>query len=145
LLDTDFDLYLSGGSGWKNYAAFVAQVSNTPEWGAELMDLHFDPVVLRLIGLLKQALPDCPEEDVFWGYRFITGALIHTLARTGRIDHLSKGPCKSDDFAAVKQRMAAFMGQRIPGVLRRARQPSIRAKLSQTELLLPRRDIPQPS
>jgi hypothetical protein len=32
-----------------------------------------------------------------------------TLARTGRIDKLSGGLCKSDDFAAVKQRMAAFM------------------------------------
>jgi AcrR family transcriptional regulator len=110
-LDTDFDLYVSGGAGWKNYAAFVAQVSNTPELGAELMDLHFDPVVLRLIGLLKQALPGCPEEDVFWGYDFVTGALMHTLARTGRIDRLSKGLCKSDDFEAVKKRMAAFMAK----------------------------------
>jgi AcrR family transcriptional regulator len=107
-LDTDLDLYNQGGEGWKNYGAFGAQVSNTPE-GAELMDEHFDPVVLRLIGLLKKALPDCAEEDIFWGYHFVTGALMLTLARTGRIDRLSGGRCKSDDFAAVKERMASFM------------------------------------
>ena len=84
-------------------------MANTPEWGAELMDEHFDPVVLRLIELLKKALPDCAEEDIFWGYHFVTGALMLTLARTGRIDKLSGGLCKSEDFAAVKERMATFM------------------------------------
>ena len=82
-LDTDLDLYIEGGEGWKNYGALGAQVANTPEWGAELMDEHFDPVVLRLIELLKKALPDCAEEDIFWGYHFVTGALMLTLARTG--------------------------------------------------------------
>jgi hypothetical protein len=32
-----------------------------------------------------------------------------TLASTGRIDKLSDGLCKSEDFEAVKQRMATFM------------------------------------
>lgn len=108
-LDTDLDLYIEGGNAWKNYGALGAQVANTPEWGAEMMSKHFDPVVMRLIGLLKQALPDCPAEDIFWGYSFVTGALLFTLARTGRIDTLSDGLCHSDDFPAVKLRMARFM------------------------------------
>ncbi|HEX4695686.1 TetR/AcrR family transcriptional regulator [Sphingomonas sp.] len=108
-LDTDLDLYINGGEGWKNYARFGAQVANTPAWGAALMDEHFDPVVLRLIGLLKKAMPDCDEADIFWGYHFVTGALMLTLARTGRIDKLSGGLARSDDFVAVKERMARFM------------------------------------
>ena len=108
-LDTDLDLYINGGEGWKNYAQLGAQVANTPEWGAELMDRHFDPVVLKLLGLLRKALPDCSPADVFWGYHFVTGALMLTLARTGRIDKLSDGLCRSEDFAAVKERMATFM------------------------------------
>jgi len=108
-LDTDLDLYIQGGESWKNYGALGALVANTPEWGANLMDDHFDPVVLRLIDLLKKALPDCSEEDIFWGYHFVSGALLLTLARTGRIDKLSGGVCKSDDFSAVKARMASFM------------------------------------
>jgi AcrR family transcriptional regulator len=107
-LDTDLDLYREGGEGWMNYAAFGARISNTPE-GAELMDEYFDPVVLKLVGILKRALPDYSEEDVFWGYHFVTGALMNTLAHTGRIDRLSGGVCHSDDFLAVKKRMAKFM------------------------------------
>jgi len=107
-LDTDLDLYASGGEGWMNYAAFGARASNTPE-GAALMDVYFDKVVLKLVSLLKRALPDYSDEDIFWGYHFVTGALMNTLARTGRIDKLSGGLCHSDDFAAVKQRIARFM------------------------------------
>ncbi|MBI1200862.1 MAG: TetR family transcriptional regulator [Phenylobacterium sp.] len=107
-LDTDLDLYFEGGELWMNYAAFCARVSNTPE-GAELMDVHFDPVVLKLVAILRRALPDMAEADLFWGYHFVTGALMNTLARTGRIDRLSGGVCHSDDFPAVKARIARFM------------------------------------
>lgn len=123
-LDTDLDLYIEGGDGWKNYAALGAQVANTPAWGADLMDEHFDPVVLKLIGLLKQALPDCPEADIFWGYHFVTGALMLTLARTGRIDKLSGGVCNSDDFHAVKERMAAFMAAGFLSACERRKAPA---------------------
>lgn len=127
-LDTDLDLYITGGEGWKNYAALGAQVANTPEWGAEMMDQHFDPVVLRLIGLLRRALPDSAEEDIFWGYHFVTGALMLTLARTGRIDKLSGGLCKSDDFVAVKQRMVTFMSAGLLAICERAKPRGARAR-----------------
>lgn len=107
-LDTDLELYFEGGEAWMNYAAFCARVSNTPE-GAELMDVHFDAVVLKLVSILRRALPEYSLEDIFWGYQFVTGALMNTLARSGRIDRLSGGACRSDDFPAVKQRIARFM------------------------------------
>ena len=63
-LDTDLDLYIQGGEGWRNYAALASQVASTPGWGADMMDEHFDPVVLRLIGILRRALPDAaPTAD----------------------------------------------------------------------------------
>jgi AcrR family transcriptional regulator len=107
-LDTDFDLYMSGGKGWRNYGAFGSQLSNTPE-GAAMFDQYFDPVVLRLIGILRKALPDVPEADIFWGYHFVTGSFMHSLSRSGRLDRLSNGLCRSDDLPAIKARMADFM------------------------------------
>lgn len=108
-LDTDLDTYSTGGDGWRNFGVLGAQLNNTPAWGAEVMDRLYDPVVLRLTGLLKAAMPESSDEDIFWGYHFVTGALTLSLARTGRIDHLSGGLCRSDDFEAIKERMAAFM------------------------------------
>ena len=123
-LDTDLDLYVEGGEGWMNYAALGALMSNSAEGGAELMNKHFDPVVLRLIELLRKALPGCRDVDLFWGYHFVTGALMLTLARTGRIDRLSGGLCKSEDFAAVKQRMASFMAAGFLEICGRAATPA---------------------
>ncbi|NYF30639.1 TetR/AcrR family transcriptional regulator [Sphingopyxis sp. JAI108] len=108
-LDTDLELHGEGGLGWRHYGQLGAQMSNTAEWGAELMDTHFDEVVLRLIAIIRKAMPDCPDEDLFWGYHFVSAGLMLTLGRTGRIDKLSGGLCKSDDFDAVKERMARFM------------------------------------
>jgi hypothetical protein len=67
-LNTDLDRCSQGHTCWKIYRAFSAQIVNTPERGAEAMDEHFDPVVRRLIDLLKKAMPDCSEDDIFWGY-----------------------------------------------------------------------------
>jgi AcrR family transcriptional regulator len=127
-LDTDLDLYINGGEGWKNFAAFAAQVSNSTE-GAAMMDLHFDPVVLKLIGILKKALPGCSDVQIFWGYDFVTGALMHTLGRTGRIDRLSGGVCKSEDFAAVKEHLASFMAAGFIAMCSKSQKaPASRAK-----------------
>jgi hypothetical protein len=82
----------------------------------------------RLIDLLKRALPDSSKEDIFWSYHFVTGALMLTLARTGRIDKLSDGVCKSEDFVAVKERMSSFMAAGFLAVCRqRAKKSKTRA------------------
>lgn len=121
-LDTDLDLYIQGGEGWKNFAALGAQISNST-LGAELFDEHFDALVLRLISILKKALPECDDADIFWSYHFVSGGLMLTLARTGRIDRLSGGVCKSDDFDAVKDRMARFMAAGFMEICKGAKKP----------------------
>jgi AcrR family transcriptional regulator len=133
-LDTDLELYGDGGEGWRNYGKLSAQAANMP-YGAALFDEHFDRVVLKLIGLLKQALPDCPEEDIFWGYHFVSGGLMLTLARSGRLDRLSNGLCQSDDFDAAKDRMASFMAGGFVSVCERRmeeRKQSAKAPVKRT-------------
>jgi len=107
-LDTDLDLYLNGSEGLRNYAAMGSQIANTVE-GGEVFNEHFDRVVLRLIDLLKKAMPDAADEDIFWGYHFVNAGLMATVARTRRIDRLSGGLCRLDDYTAVQARMAPFM------------------------------------
>ena len=107
-LDTDLDLYLNGSEGFRNYAAMGAQIANTVE-GGEVFNDHFDRVVLRLIDLLKKAMPDAADEDIFWGYHFVNAGLMATMSRNRRIHKLSGGLCHLDDHAAVQARMAPFM------------------------------------
>src|SRR6204780_5254786 len=74
-----------GGPGWKSYLALVAQVNNAPEWAPVLMTQHFDPLVVKFIAVLRDALPNCSAREIYWGYQFLTGALTLTFAEPGRI------------------------------------------------------------
>ena len=98
-----------GGPGWKSYFALVAYVNNSPEFGPVMMTRHFDPLVDRFIAVLREALPDCPPSEIYWGYQFLTGALTLTFAETGRIDKLSGGLCRSSDLDSVQQRLVPYV------------------------------------
>jgi AcrR family transcriptional regulator len=104
-----FAFSVNGGPKWKDYFALIAQVNNNPDWGGETMARFFDPVIRHLIAALKRALPQARDEDLFWGYHFLSGALTLTFAQTGRIDRLSNGLCKSSDFEAASARMPRYI------------------------------------
>jgi hypothetical protein len=66
--------------------------------------------MLRAAGLSRNStLPGASEQELYWSYHFLSGALTLTLSQTGRIDRLSEGLCKSSDFTAIAQRMAPFI------------------------------------
>lgn len=121
--DAAFDVYIEGDEGWRNFGRIFSQVNNAPGYGAEKMDTYFDPLVLRLIGLLQKALPDAPPEDLFWSFQFTSGAYSLILSRTGRIDRLSGGLCASDDFEAVRDRFVTFMAGGFDALYRRETSP----------------------
>ena len=120
--DGAFDVYINEEDGWRNFGRIFAQVNNAPGYGAEKMDVYFDPLVLRLIDLLKKALPDADPEDLFWCFQFTSGAYTLILSRTGRIDRLSGGLCASDDFKAVRERFVTFMVGGLDAVYNRKRK-----------------------
>jgi AcrR family transcriptional regulator len=100
---------LQGDRGWKNYLRLVALVNNTPEWGGELMTRSFDPVIRRLVELLRKCIPAARDDDLFWSYQFLSGALTLSFSETGRIDRLSDGACRSTDVEALYRRMVPFI------------------------------------
>lgn len=115
------DRTANGGPGWKSYFALIGQITNTPEWGAAVMNKYFDPIVIRFLEALRPRIPDCTEEDLFWSYHFLSGVLVLTFAQTGRIDVLSKGLCKSSDIASVHERMPGFIAAGILFLQERSR------------------------
>ncbi|MCW5760114.1 MAG: TetR family transcriptional regulator [Phenylobacterium sp.] len=118
-IDPLVELSLTNDAGWKNYFRLVALVNNTPAWGGETMHRFFDPVVHQLIGTLKAACPDAEERDLYWGYQFLTGAMMLTLSETGRIDQLSDGLCRSTDLQAVRDRLYAWCAAGLFEIVRR--------------------------
>ena len=108
---------LTGGQGWKNYFALVAQVNTTPAWGGETMHRFFDPVVHQLVDTLKRAMPQAELADLYWCYQFLTGSMMLALSETGRIDQLSDGLCRSSDLEAVRKRLYAYCAAGLQAVI----------------------------
>src|SRR5262249_44767725 len=76
----------------------------------------FDPVVHKVISMLKRVRPKCREEDLYWFYHMMSGAISLSLAETGRIDTLSSGRCKSADLKTIFDRMASIFGAGLAGL-----------------------------
>lgn len=60
-----FETVFDNGEQWSHFAA-IAGATNASKFGdADLMDEHFDPIVLRFIGMLRRVSPSTPEADLF--------------------------------------------------------------------------------
>jgi len=94
---------------WHHYLALIAYVNNSPYWGQRLMSDTFDELVSRFIEVLGRALPNASPDQLYWCYHNLSGALTLTFARTGRIDRLSDGLCRSDDYKSAYDNMIPFM------------------------------------
>jgi len=103
-----FQWSLKGGPGWKHYAALVAQTNANPAFGGETMARYFDPAIRRLLELVKRLLPEAHDEDLYWAWHNLSGALTLTLGETGRLDRLSGGLCKSGDLDSACDYMVRF-------------------------------------
>lgn len=98
----------TGGPGWKHYCALISQANANPVWGGETMARFFDPVVHRLIAVIRTALPEATDADLYWAYHNLSAALTLTMGETGRIDRLSGGLCRSGDLETAQAKMIAF-------------------------------------
>jgi AcrR family transcriptional regulator len=99
----------TGDPGWKNYLALLAYIMASPLWSQEMMPRMYDKLVEEFIEALRTALPGATDENIYWCYHYLSGALTLTLAQTGRIDKLSKGKCLSSDFDAAYEHMIPFV------------------------------------
>lgn len=121
-IDTDLNAQIEDLEYWVAFGKIAAQANSASGWGAEKMTNYFNPVVVALIELLKKAMPDCDEETIYWGYHFLSGAMTHNMARTHRLDELSKGLCSSDDFESIKEHMATFMAAGFRAICEKAQK-----------------------
>jgi AcrR family transcriptional regulator len=112
-----------GDAGWKNYFRLIALANNDASHVAQSIMSYFDPLVHRLIALVKRVLPDAKEEELFWCFHFLTGSLTLALSRTGRLDRLSGGVCRSDDLGSIEPRLVEYCAAGFRRVCRSGEKP----------------------
>lgn len=114
-----FDFMIKGDEGNRHYAAMIAHLNSAPDGAIpDIETSPFDPVVQRLVDMLRKARPDCVDADLYWLYHLMSGAISLSLAQTGRIDRLSGGLCRSDDFDGIASRMIKVFGAALDAMKR---------------------------
>lgn len=92
-----------------HYSRLIALVVNaTDPRSRALTRRYFDGMAREYVAALRQAVPGLAADDAFWGYFFIMGAGIVSIARSGRIEDLSGRLCRSDDPDAVLARVVPY-------------------------------------
>ncbi len=81
-----------------------------------MMTQHYDDLIREFVDLVAKALPGIDRRDLFWGYHFLSGSLSLSMADTGRIQHLSDGLCRSDDYETLYRNMVRFYANGIRGI-----------------------------
>jgi hypothetical protein len=105
-----FRLNRDEGQGWRNFCAFIANLMSTPEFAA-VFAAKFDPVVSRFIQLLRKAMPDAQETDLYWAYHMFSGSLLVVSLANGAIEHLSGGLCHAEDFDTIEPRLVRYSAE----------------------------------
>ena len=105
-----FSLNRQGGQGWRNFCAFTGNLSSAPELAAIFAE-KFDPVLKRFIGLLRRAMPDASETDLYWSYHMFSGSLMVVNMANGAIEHLSDGLCHAEDFDEIEPRLVKYSAE----------------------------------
>jgi AcrR family transcriptional regulator len=106
----------TGGKAWRNYCAVVLRLSNSPDWASEVIADQFDPIALHMIGLLRKALPWTDEANVYWAHQMFVRVIMLTNAPKGRLERLSNGLCKSNDFDTMEPLIVRFAAEGIRGL-----------------------------
>jgi AcrR family transcriptional regulator len=123
-----------GRGGAELYPQLIAQIINDPQDHARRISREFnDPVARATIRSLDAALPDLGDDRLPWCYVFAVGAMVSSVAGTGRVEALSNGHCDGDDVEHIVELLVPFIvgGMRAVagGVKRRSRGGSSKARV----------------
>jgi hypothetical protein len=109
-------------SGWRNYDAIVAYVNSSGGELRRLMSEVFDETAHLVLDYMRKVLPDASEEELYWGYHFLSGGLTFSLGQTGRIDVISRGRVSSRDLGAILERLPIVFAAGIRALCDQKRQ-----------------------
>jgi AcrR family transcriptional regulator len=79
-----------------------------------ILDLY-EEVTRRFFAAATRAVPEVPDEDVFWWVHFLFTGMVHSLLSSEALQQFSRGVCRGDDDR-VLDRMIVFGAAGFRGV-----------------------------
>jgi AcrR family transcriptional regulator len=106
---------------WRNYLSLIAQVSSSRLPALSLVTDQFNPVALRFIAALRVIFPRCPPRLLHHAYQFMLAATLYAFAGNQRLESLTRGALRSDDYASIERDLIAFVAAGLVDLCKRRR------------------------
>jgi AcrR family transcriptional regulator len=101
------------GPGWRNYLALIAQVASSRLEALALVAAPFNAVAMRFIEGLGQIHPRCARGLLHHHYQFMLAGTLYAFSGNQRLESLTGGAQRSDDYASTERHLVEFMSQAI--------------------------------
>lgn len=96
--------------GGHAFARFLTRTFSEPDPALRgLVLAAFEEVIQRFTEALRRALPHLGDDEVYWRFFFMVGAMAHTAGVGFLIERLSGGRCDPGDADGVIDRITAFL------------------------------------
>jgi AcrR family transcriptional regulator len=102
---------------YRDYFALLAQVSSTRLSALTLVAEHFNAVAQRFVDAFAAVYPGSSRAARLHAYQLMLGATLFTLSANRRLDSLSKGAVRSDDYAVLGAELVRFASAGVARVL----------------------------
>lgn len=112
-------LEVTQSAGGESFLRLRARLAFEPaELRQAVLSRAFDQSSKAFVEVLKEALPDVSPNDVTWRFHFILGAMLYTMAASGRIEAITGGALNTSNTAEALEQLVRFasFGLRAPSV-----------------------------
>lgn len=99
---------LAKDPGWRSYFALVAQVASSKLSTLELVADQFNRVALEFVVALGAVFPQAPRHKLHHAYQLMLSATLYSFAGNGRLESLTGGALRSDDYARIAEDLLSF-------------------------------------
>ncbi len=101
---------LAVGAENRMFAKLRARLATEPEeFSRGILSDAFDDSSKLCIAALQKCLPNLPPEALSWRFHFLMGAMVYTMADSGRIQALTNGSCDPGDVDAALRHIVPFL------------------------------------
>lgn len=99
---------LAKDPGWRSYFALVAQVSSSKLVTLELVADQFNRVALEFVLALGAVFPQATRHKLHHAYQLMLSATLYSFAGNGRLESMTGGALRSDDYARITEDLVNF-------------------------------------
>jgi len=101
--------YAEQSAGFRNYLALIAQIGSSRLQALLLVEDTYNPLAQRFIQVLSKIFPGAKSALIHHAYTFMLASTMYSFSNNLRLDSMTQGKLRSDDFAAISRNLVTFV------------------------------------